>query len=300
MSIGFGQGDSEQRGGLNLRLVMAAVIALVGIIGYFAKTQVNPVTGEKQRVSLNVNQEMSLGLEAAPKMMSQMGGEADPDSPEAQLVREVGEKLVRASRAARSPYVGNFNFHLLRDPKTINAFALPGGQIFITRGLLVRLPDEAALAGVLGHEIGHVIYRHGAEHMAKGELGQALVTAVAVGSEDPRGRAQMAAAMANQMIQLKYGRDDESESDRFGAEALAAAGYDPSAILDVMKVLMEASKGGHQPEIMSSHPLPENRFKAMQAYLKTELPDIIAEHYPRGVPEPTRGRKFRVTQRGEP
>ena len=299
MSIGFGQGDSEGGRGINLRLVMAVIVAIVGVIGYFAKTQVNPVTGEKQRVSLNAKQEMALGLQAAPQMMAQMGGEVDPDSPEARLVREVGEKLVQASRAARSPYVGNFNFHLLRDPKTINAFALPGGQVFITRGLLTRLPDEAALAGVLGHEIGHVIYRHGAEHMAKGELGQALVTAVAVGSDDPKGRAQMAAMMANQVIQLKYGRDDESESDRFGAEALVAAGYDPEAILDVMKVLIKASEGGRQPEILSSHPLPENRLRAMQAYLKDELPKVIAEHYPRGVPEPSRGRKFRVTPREE-
>ena len=86
---------------------------------------------------------------------------------------EVGQRASsNASNAARSPYAGNFHFYLLDDPETINAFALPGGQIFITAGLYRRMQTEAELAGVLGHEIGHVIHRHSAEQMAKGQLGR--------------------------------------------------------------------------------------------------------------------------------
>src|SRR5699024_2750743 len=147
----------------------------------------------------------------------------------AQLVAEVGKRIVSRSDAGKSPYVGNFHFILLRDPDTINAFALPGGQVFITRGLYERLQNEAQLAGVLGHEIGHVINRHAAEHMAKGQLGGMLATAVGVGASDNQGHGQMAAmaaAMVNQMAQLKFSRSDESEADRYGLMYMAQAGYD--------------------------------------------------------------------------
>ena len=158
----------------------------------------------------------------------------------------------------------NFHFHLLRDPKTINAFALPGGQIFITAGLLNRMDNEAQLAGVLGHEIGHVINRHAAQQMAKGQLGQILTVAVGVGASDDRGggrNAQMVAAMVNQMGQLHFSREDESEADHVGLHYMAEAGYDPSAMLDVMNILKEASKGASPPEFLATHPLPETRWR---------------------------------------
>ena len=280
---GYGDGG----GGLPVRWLIAGAIALFGIIGYYAKTQVNPVTGEKQRVAMTVDQEKALGLQAAPEMAQKMGGVLDPKrDPDARIVAEVGHKLVKQTEAAKSPYVGNFNFYLLDDPKTVNAFALPGGQIFITRALYNRLRDESELAGVLGHEVGHVIHRHSAEHMAKGQLGQMLVGAVAVGASDERGRgagAAMAAAMANQMLQLRYGRGDETESDRYGITLLTQAGYDPRGMLEVMRVLKEAGGGGRQPEWMMSHPLPENRLK--------DIEQIIAQQFPNGVPTSlTKGR----------
>lgn len=255
---------------------MALLVAAFALLGYFANTEINPVTGEKQRVGMNVDQERALGLQAAPQMAAQMGGVVDPRDPDAQLVATVGRKLVAAGLAARSPYADNFNFHLLADPDTVNAFALPGGQIFITRGLYRRLQDESELAGVLGHEIGHVVHRHGAEHMAKGQLGQLLTVAVGVATDDGSGRgdmARMAAMMANQMLQLRYGRRDETESDAFGLVTLADAGYDPRAMLDVMRILKEASGDQHPPEILSSHPLPETRIEEIQLVLDKEWPN---------------------------
>jgi predicted Zn-dependent protease len=287
----YGHGDGRRRGGgFNMRWVIALVIAGIGIVTYLSRTQINPVTGEKQRVAMTVDQEKALGLQAAPQMAQQMGGVADPRTdPDARLVAEVGHRLVRQTEAAKSPYVGNFNFYLLDDPKTINAFALPGGQIFITRGLFNKLEDESQLAGVLGHEVGHVIHRHSAEHMAKGQLGQMLVGAVAVGASDEQGRGQMAAAaaaMANQMAQLKYGRADETESDTYGLKLMEQGGYDPRGMLAVMQVLKEAGGGGRQPEFLLSHPLPENRLQ--------EIARIINERYPNGVPPTlTRGRQLR-------
>lgn len=277
MSYGY-----SNRRGIPIRpqWIIAGLMLLFGLFRFLTSTQVNPVTGEKQHVAMSVPQEIALGLQSAPQMAAQMGGEVDPRSRSASLVREVGERLVAESIARKSLY--RFQFHLLRDSQTVNAFALPGGQIFITVGLLNRLQNEAQLAGVLGHEIGHVIHRHGAQHMAKGEFGQILVTAVGVASSNDRdyGRTnQQVAAMVNSMVNLKYGRDDESQSDQFGLEAMTAAGFDPSQMLGVMKILAEVSQGKRQPEWLASHPYPypEHRAEQIEAWLH--------RHYPDGIPD---------------
>src|SRR4051812_4930541 len=117
MMYGYGGGP---RRGINMRWIIALVIAVVGIVGYLGKKQINPVTGEKQYVSMTVDQEKALGLQAAPKMAQEMGGAIDPKSdPRAALVAEVGRHLVESTDAAKSPYVGNFHFYLLNDPETI-------------------------------------------------------------------------------------------------------------------------------------------------------------------------------------
>ena len=281
--------DSGYQGGSRLplgRLIGAAVIALIGLVIYMRQTQVNPVTGEKQHVAMSVDQEMALGLQAAPEMASKMGGEVKPgEDPRADLVDEIGRRIVRNSDARKSPYVDNFHFHLLRDPKTVNAFALPGGQVFITEGLLNRLENEAQVAGVLGHEIGHVIARHSAQQMAKGQLGQILTVAVGVGADNDQGRgrnAQLVAAMVNQMTQLRYSREDESEADHYGLKYMAEAGYDPSAMLAVMKILKAASGGQHPPEILATHPLPETRLEQIQAELQKDYPQGIPSNLTKG------------------
>src|SRR5690349_3140963 len=107
-------------GGSKMRIIIAVVIALIGVITYMTNTQTNPVTNEKQHVSWTAEQEMALGLEAAPEMAREMGGWEDPAaSPDARRVSDVGMRLVASSVASKSPYVKNFHFHLLRDPKTI-------------------------------------------------------------------------------------------------------------------------------------------------------------------------------------
>lgn len=289
MSMPFGYGSGEYggrpQGGIPIRFIVAAAIALFGIVGYMLRTEVNPVTGKRQHIAMTEQEEMSLGLQAAPRMAAEMGGEVDPNDEKAREVSRIGLKIVADGDAARSPYADNFHFHLLADPKTVNAFALPGGQIFITLGLYTKLKDEAELAGVLGHEIGHVVNRHAAQQMAKGRLGRILAAAVGVGASDDRGRgatAQMAAEMANNMLQLKYGRNDESEADMAGIRYMAQAGYDPAAMLDVMKILKDVSAGNRQPEILSTHPLPESRIEALQAALQSEYPNGIPSNLGRG------------------
>lgn len=261
------------------RFVIAAIVALFAIIGYFAKTTLNPVTGEKQRVGgITAEQEIALGLDAAPQMAREFGGLSD-DSKARALVEEIGNAVVSQSSASKSPY--SYGFHVLDDERTVNAFALPGGQIFITEALLYKLKTRGQVAGVLGHEVGHVVGRHAAEHMAKAQLQQGLTGAAVLATYDPDrpggglATAQMA-ALVNQMISMKYGREDETESDRLGVRFMAEAGYDPRALIKVMDVLEEASGGGSGPEFMKSHPDPGNRRESIKAE--------IAALFPSGLP----------------
>jgi len=254
------------------RILIAAILALVAIVTYFGSTSDNPLTGEKQRVAMTPEQEVTLGYKSAPQMAAQMGGLSQNEKARA-LVGQLGEKLVAKSFAAKSPY--KFSFHVLADPRTVNAFALPGGPIFITEGLLRLLKSEAELAGVLGHEIGHVIARHSSERLAKQQLTQGLLGALVVGSGDYT-TAQIG-QMVGSMINMSYGREDELESDALGIRIMAETGYDPRAMIRVMEVLAKASGGSRQPEFFSTHPAPENR--------TARIKEAIAKQYPNGVPE---------------
>lgn len=262
---------------LLVRLALGAIFAVFGMFNYFTNVSENPITGETQRVQLSPQQEIVIGRQSAPKMAAQHGN-LYPDRALQDYVDFVGNKVIQSSAAKDAPYP--FEFHLLRDSQTVNAFALPGGQVFITAALMSRLNSEAQLAGVLGHEVGHVVGRHGAEHLAKQQLGSALVNAVGIAaSDDPRNARQAAilAQAVNQMVNLKYGREDELESDRLGFEFMTQAGYNPLGIIELMEILNSAGGGaGGQPEFFSTHPNPTNRVEQLTA--------IIEAEYPNGVP----------------
>lgn len=235
-------------------LLIALIFGGYHLMRYLSSTQVNPITGEEQHVNISPEQEIALGYQSAPQMIQQYGG-LHPDQKAQELVDIVGERLVRNTVAKRSGY--QYDFHLLADPNVVNAFALPGGQVFITAALFSRLNNEDQLAGVLGHEIGHVIHRHGAERIAKMELTQGLTGAAVIASGDYN--TAHAAQMIGNLINMKYGRDQELESDDWGVRLMIEAGYDPNKLIDVMDILEEASGGQGPPEWQSSHPSPENR-----------------------------------------
>ena len=259
----------EQRRGGGARLLIGLVIAGISIATYLSRRTTNELTGETQYVKLSEKQEVALGLSSAPTLTRQFGG-ATADADLARYVTSVGKRVADRSAAAKTKYP--FTFTVLGDRKTVNAFALPGGPIFITEALLSRMTNEAQLAGVLGHEIGHVVARHGAEHLAKADLTAGLVGATVVATSDPdspgSARAKAALAMATaQLISMKFGRDDELESDRLGVRFMAEAGYDAAQMGEVMKVL-KAAGGGKTPEFFSTHPDPDNRLERIAAALK--------------------------------
>jgi predicted Zn-dependent protease len=276
---GYNNYGGNYGGGFNYRLLIGIIIAIVSVVSYLTHVSVNPVTGEKQHLSMTPEQETQLGLQSAPQMSAEMGGDVPWSDPEAEEVRYIGKRIWSQSDAARSPY--QYTYHLLNDTNTVNAFALPGGQVFITRALYDDLSDEAELAGVLGHETGHVVERHSAQQVEKSQLGSGLVTAVAVGSQHTITNT-MAAGVVDQMLQLKFSREDESQADECGVRFMAQAGFDPRAMIDVMNVLMQQTKGGREPEFLVTHPYPENRIVAIRAQLKQEYPDGVPGGLVRG------------------
>jgi predicted Zn-dependent protease len=267
---------------LKARLLIALAIVAFAVISYYAKPgDVNEVTGETERVALaDEADEIQLGLQAAPEMVDMHGGPSR-NMADQQLVQTIGDRLLNAldddlrAKNRHNPYRDAFRFTLLADPQTVNAFALPGGPVFITQALFDRLSTEGQLAGVLGHEVGHVLSRHSNKQMARQGLFQGIAGAVGVLGGDVNS-ARMG-QMISAVLSTRYGRDAELESDKWGVRLAADAGYDPRAMIDVMKVLDEAGGGGSPPEFLSTHPKPANRVE----YIK----QVIAEEFPHGVPE---------------
>jgi predicted Zn-dependent protease len=254
------------------RLVMALALAAFAIVGYFMKTRVepNPITGERQRVSMSPQQEVAMGLQAAPEMAAQHGG-SHPDPALNQLVKKVGKRLVDANTKgawAEQFAKYQFNFHLLRDSEMVNAFALPGGQIFFTYGLLKELKTEDDVAGVLGHEIGHVVGRHSAEQMARSQLWAGIAQAAGMAGADFNMNPQQIAGLIYQVKTTSYGRDDENEADDLGVKFMVNAGYDPAALINVMQVLKAKGGSGGGPEFLKTHPDPGNRIEHIKKVIE--------------------------------
>ncbi len=285
-------GRSAGQGGrtnsaFKMRLLIALAIAAFAVISYYAKPgDRNEVTGEAERVALTEEaDEVQLGLQAAPEMEGMHGGPS-LDLLDRQKVQRVGEQLLaqldvylaeesekHPDNPLHNPYRDAFRFTLLADPETVNAFALPGGQVFITQALYDRLESPGQLAGVLGHEIGHVLSRHGNKQMARQGLFQGIAGAVGVLGGDVNS-ARMG-QMVGAVLSTKYGRDAELESDRWGVRLMEMAGYDPTSMIGLMNVLDAAGGGGGPPEFMSTHPKPANR----KAYIE----EVIAKEFPDGL-----------------
>lgn len=243
----------------SLRAILAAACCL--LIAMSAGCSTNPATGKRQLNLLSRSEEIAIGEESMPQLIDTYGGEVPLAGPRA-YVREIGHQLARQTEGENPSLPWEFT---LLNSDVINAFALPGGKVFITRELVERMDSEAQLAAVLGHEVGHVTARHANEQITN----QLIVSGIIVGASvaATQGESDLVkygvpalVAGGSGLFILKFGRDDELESDRLGMRYLAAAGYDPAAMLDVMRILDEASQGGDRgPEWLSTHPLPRTR-----------------------------------------
>ncbi len=257
------------RTGCGIRILV--VLLLVGLAGMIlrddSREEVNPYTGEAQRLLLTARQEAALGLRSVETMAAQHGGWSRDERARRQ-VETVGRKLAEHTDKLVRPggvaVAHPFGFHLLADEESVNAFALPGGQIFLTTGLFRQLKGEAQLAGVLGHEVGHVIARHAAEQMT--EDGSLEEVGAAPGSRaggDDRFTDGQVSGFVSAVLSLRHRRGDELEADEIGARLMYHAGYDPRELLGVMEILRRA--GGAAPvEMLGTHPLPDSRVERLR------------------------------------
>lgn len=248
---------SRSNGGF-IRILIGLGIAAFSLFSYFSSGEYNDVVGETQYVSITPRQEIALGLQSAPQLINEFGGEyRDSDVQEA--IDDIGFDLVNNSIARDQPWQWEFT---VLDSDILNAFALPGGQVFITVGMLEQMDDVSQVAGVLAHEIVHVLARHGAQRVSQNELTNGIIGAVAVASDSAS--AAQTAAVISQLVNLQYGRDDEIQSDTIGVCIMIDAGYDPQGMIGVQQILDRASQGAGQPEFFSTHPDPSNRIERIE------------------------------------
>jgi len=226
----------------------------VGCLVLAVACSVNPATGTRQLALISEQQEVALGLDEAKKAVAQYGRYQDEQLQE--YVSKLGLRLAAASERPDLPW----GFTVVDDP-IVNAFALPGGQIFVTRGILAHFNSEAELASVLGHEIGHVTARHSVEQMSTAQLANLGLGVAMIASEDIRPYVGMA-AQGLQLMFLKFSRDDESQSDELGLRYMTRAGYDPNEMPKMFVTLdriSAAQGGGRLPVWASTHPNPDRR-----------------------------------------
>jgi predicted Zn-dependent protease len=232
---------------------------LLTILVLIPSCAINPVTGKKQLMFMSEGQEVALGAQYHPAVISTFGVY---DSPQLQaFITEKGNEIGKISHRP------NLEFHFkILDSPVVNAFAVPGGYVYFTRGILAQFNNEAELVGVLGHEIGHVTARHSASQQSKQQLGQLLLMGGMIASEKFREFGGYA-MQGMQLLFLKFSRDNEHESDRLGVEYSSKIGYDAREMANFFNVLnkmsMESEQGG-VPTFMSTHPDPGDRYNSVK------------------------------------
>ncbi|MFK7749476.1 MAG: M48 family metalloprotease [Kordia sp.] len=240
---------------VKIRLLIGLAIVAFAFFKKCTNRETNQYTGRTQTINMSIEKEIAIGFQNRNAMANEYGG-LYPDPGAQARVDMIGAKLVNMSMAKESGY--QFEFHLLADNRSINAFALPGGQIFITNALYSKL-DDAQLAGVLGHEIGHVLGRHSAERIAESDFWQTVTAGASVGAD----MGNLVGSMGQNKL-LKNGRNDEIESDKLGVELMMYSGYNPEAMIEVMQILKAAAGPNRVPEFQSTHPDPDNRIEKIK------------------------------------
>lgn len=244
-----------------------SIVLILGLFIAFCSVQKSPITGQKRAYGYSWEQELKLGKEADQQIQQQYGVYDDNEA--LQYVEQVGQKVLEVSHMRREDTPGKyqnteFHFRLLDSP-VVNAFALPGGYVYVTRGLMTHLNNEAQLAVVLGHEIGHVAARHASQRAFEQQMGQLALLGGAVAGQEllgiPGGSILDIGGTAAQFLFMRYSRDDERESDGLGVEYAAKQQYRAAEGAEFFTSLRRISEkeGQSIPGFLSTHPDPEER-----------------------------------------
>jgi predicted Zn-dependent protease len=255
---------------LILRVTFAGVF-MVSAVGFGTGCQTNAATGKTIYAPMSSSDQLKLGESAGPQLAQEFGGPV-PDQELQAYVTQVGTKLAAQTEADYPKLPWQFT---LLNSSVVNAFSLPGGKVYITRGLMEKMGNEAQLAGVLGHEIGHVTAQHVAQQIAQQQLFQwgGSAAGLAVGSAGSStgmlGQLVMPAlSFGGKLYMLKFSRTDESQADALGMRYMTKCGYNPLGQLQVMEILKSLDSGS-QIEMLQTHPLPATRIQAIQKLLDT-------------------------------
>ena len=219
---------------------------------------INPVTGKKQLMLMSEAQEIQLGISYDPQVMATFGEYADNN-----LQNFVQTKGVEIGKISHRP---NLEYHVkVLDSPVVNAFAVPGGYIYLTRGILAQLNNEAELMGVMAHELGHIAARHSVSQQSKQQLGTLILIGGMIASEKVAQYAQYA-MQGMQLLFLQFSRDDERQADALGVEYSSKLAYDAHKMADFFKVLQKMSLAENQggvPTFLSTHPDPGDRYNSV-------------------------------------
>jgi predicted Zn-dependent protease len=252
--------SSPDGGGLSRRKFLWLTSA--SLAGFALGCAVDPVTGKRQIVLVSEEQEVQIDRQHAPHQFSADFGKTR-DRRLASYIAGVGKKLVPQTHRTQMPY----NFHVV-NATYVNAYAFPGGSIAATRGILLKLDNEGELAGLVGHELGHVNARHTAEQMSKGQLTNLVLAGaqMAIGQAYSEGAAQIFGQVGQigaSALLASYSRDNEREADRLGNQYMARAGYNTSGFVGLMDMLQSLSHGtpGYAQILFSTHPMSDQRYQ---------------------------------------
>jgi predicted Zn-dependent protease len=229
----------------------------------------NPATGERQLTLMSEAQEIQMGAQTHPEVLASFGAYEDPEWQS--YIQELGAKIAATSERPEL----NWTFTVLDDP-VVNAMALPGGYIYVNRGILAHFNSEAELVSVLGHEIGHVTARHSVEQMSRAQLAQ-LGLGVAAGVSETFRQFAGLAGQGVSILFLKFGRDDENQSDTLGLRYMTRAGYDPHEMPKVFATLDRVSESHGlraTPQWLSTHPDPGNRIGNIESRIRRLSPEL--------------------------
>jgi predicted Zn-dependent protease len=234
------------------RLRLTAFFALSMML--WLSCAVNPVTGKKEFMLMSEKQEQAMGVAYDPQVISQFGMYQDKNLQD--FISRYGKKMGHISHRPQLDY----QFRILDSP-VVNAFAVPGGYVYFTRGIMAHFNNEAEFAGVLGHEIGHVTARHSAKQYSSTMLAQLGFAVGMVVSEDFRNYSDLAGLGMN-LLFLKFSRSNESQSDKLGVEYSTKIGYDAHEMANFFQTIgrIQSQAGGGVPTLLSTHPDPGNRY----------------------------------------
>ena len=244
-----------------MHLRRLSIWILLGALGFLlAGCATNPVTGRPMFVLVSEAQEIEMGKSYAPQIAASMG--LYEDEALQRYVESIGLPMARRSERPELPW----QFRVVDDP-AINAFAVPGGFIYVTRGILAHMGSEAELASVLGHEVGHVTARHSVSQISKQQLASIGLVVGAIALGDAAGALLPIASQGMQLLFLSHGRDDERQSDDLGLRYMTEAGYDPHQMVEMFRTLgrTRPAEGARVPEWLSTHPNPENREQRIES-----------------------------------